>query len=45
MEVSSTPMPEEYRDYKVDILCKDCHEVRIKCYYSVTLDLCALLDQ
>ena len=26
MEVSLTPMPEEYRDYKVDILCKDCHE-------------------
>ncbi|XP_068968981.1 RING finger and CHY zinc finger domain-containing protein 1 isoform X1 [Bombus flavifrons] len=26
MEVSSTPMPEEYKDYKVDILCKDCHE-------------------
>lgn len=28
MEVSLTPMPEEYRDYKADILCKDCHEVR-----------------
>lgn len=27
-EVSLTPMPEEYRDYKADILCKDCHEVR-----------------
>ncbi|XP_043249035.1 RING finger and CHY zinc finger domain-containing protein 1 isoform X2 [Colletes gigas] len=26
MEVSLTPMPEEYRDYKVEILCKDCHE-------------------
>lgn len=28
-EVSLTPMPEEYRDYKADILCKDCHEVRL----------------
>lgn len=26
-EVSLTPMPEEYKDYKADILCKDCHEV------------------
>ncbi|CAK9797641.1 RING finger and CHY zinc finger domain-containing protein 1 [Anthophora quadrimaculata] len=25
MEVSSTPMPEVYKDCKVDILCKDCH--------------------
>ena len=32
MEVSSTPMPEEYKDYKVDILCKDCHEVKIESY-------------
>ena len=26
-EVSLTPMPQEYKDYKADILCKDCHEV------------------
>ncbi|KAJ8678264.1 hypothetical protein QAD02_014051 [Eretmocerus hayati] len=25
-EVSLTPMPPEYKDYKADILCKDCHE-------------------
>lgn len=34
MEVSSTPMPEEYRDYKVDILCKDCHEVKEAFYFK-----------
>lgn len=26
-EVISTPMPHEYDDFYVDILCKDCHEV------------------
>lgn len=26
-EVSLTPMPPEYKDYKAEILCKDCHEV------------------
>ncbi|XP_058789718.1 RING finger and CHY zinc finger domain-containing protein 1 isoform X3 [Phymastichus coffea] len=25
-EVSLTPMPPEYKDYKAEILCKDCHE-------------------
>lgn len=28
-EVEMTPMPPEYRDFKADILCKDCHEVGI----------------
>ena len=27
-EIAQTPMPEEYRDMLVQILCKDCHKVR-----------------
>lgn len=27
-EVAATPMPKEYENYFVDILCKDCHKVR-----------------
>lgn len=26
-EVLSTPMPKEYENFYVDILCKDCHQV------------------
>jgi len=26
-EIAATPMPEEYRDMKVAILCRDCHQV------------------
>lgn len=26
-EVAITPMPPEYDNYMVDILCKDCHKV------------------
>lgn len=26
-EVAATPMPKEYENYIVDILCKDCHKV------------------
>lgn len=26
-EVAATPMPKEYENYFVDILCKDCHKV------------------
>lgn len=26
-EVENKPMPQEYRNYIADILCKDCHEV------------------
>lgn len=26
-EIQVTPMPKEYEDFFVDILCKDCHEV------------------
>lgn len=29
-EVSSTPMPKEYDDFFVDILCRDCHKVSEK---------------
>jgi hypothetical protein len=28
-EIEMTPMPPEYRDFKAEILCKDCHEVGI----------------
>lgn len=28
-EVAATAMPTEYADLKVDILCRDCHKVRI----------------
>ncbi|KAH3694092.1 hypothetical protein DPMN_081531 [Dreissena polymorpha] len=27
-EVANTPMPDEYKDYHVTILCRDCHQVR-----------------
>lgn len=27
-EVVATPMPKEYENFFVDILCKDCHKVR-----------------
>ena len=26
-EIEGTPMPEEYRNFYVQILCKDCHKV------------------
>ena len=26
-EIAVTPMPTEYENFFVDILCKDCHEV------------------
>jgi flavoprotein len=29
-EVQATPMPKEYENYVVDILCKDCHKVGFK---------------
>ncbi|XP_013398603.1 RING finger and CHY zinc finger domain-containing protein 1 isoform X1 [Lingula anatina] len=25
-EIAATPMPDEYKDYNVQILCRDCHE-------------------
>lgn len=28
-EVAATPMPKEYANYFVDILCKDCHKVSV----------------
>jgi RING finger/CHY zinc finger protein 1 len=28
-EIEMTPMPPEYKDFKAEILCKDCHEVGI----------------
>ena len=27
VEIASTPMPQEYRNYVVSILCRDCHKV------------------
>ena len=28
-EIANTPMPEEYRDKKVGVLCRDCHKVNV----------------
>ncbi|XP_011263968.1 RING finger and CHY zinc finger domain-containing protein 1 isoform X1 [Camponotus floridanus] len=49
-EVSLTPMPEEYKDYKADILCKDCHEestvkfhiVGLKCLNCGSYNTCRI---
>jgi len=30
-EIADTPMPDEYRNINVDILCKDCHKVFMHC--------------
>src|SRR6218665_4148328 len=27
LEIANTPMPEEYRDVRVTVLCRDCHKV------------------
>jgi len=40
-EVSLTPMPEEYKDYKADILCKDCHEVKKNLFLHTRARACA----
>lgn len=32
--VAMTPMPHEYRDFRVDLLCADCHE-RSSCVFHV----------
>lgn len=32
--VAMTPMPQEYRDFRVEILCADCHE-RSSCVFHV----------
>lgn len=37
-EVSLTPMPEEYKNYKADILCKDCHEVEYTSFYFLNIN-------
>nr|CAD7456763.1 unnamed protein product [Timema tahoe] len=36
-EVSMTPMPPEYKDFKAEILCKDCHEECIVKFHVVGL--------
>ncbi len=30
-EIENTPMPDEYKDMKVQVLCRDCHKVRPHC--------------
>ena len=27
-EIENTPMPDEYKDKKVQVLCRDCHKVK-----------------
>ncbi|KAJ8976517.1 hypothetical protein NQ317_009086 [Molorchus minor] len=47
-EVENTPMPPEYRNYFVDILCKDCHKegtvkfhvVGLKCRHCGSYNTC-----
>jgi len=34
-EIASTPMPHEYRNYMVSILCRDCHKVRSIRYFYI----------
>lgn len=49
-EVSHTPMPPEYKDYKADILCKDCHKestvkfhvVGLKCLNCGSYNTCRI---
>lgn len=36
-EVSASPMPKEYENYLVDILCKDCHKESCIPYHVVGL--------
>jgi RING finger/CHY zinc finger protein 1 len=36
-EISLTPMPEEYKDYKVKILCNDCHKENEVKFHVVAL--------
>lgn len=38
-EIAHCPMPEEYKDYHVQILCKDCHKVRLKYHSLATLNV------
>ncbi|XP_057671569.1 RING finger and CHY zinc finger domain-containing protein 1-like isoform X1 [Diorhabda carinulata] len=35
MEIANTPMPPEYRNYYVEILCKDCHKESIVKFHVV----------
>ncbi|XP_055599616.1 RING finger and CHY zinc finger domain-containing protein 1 [Uranotaenia lowii] len=47
-EVAATPMPKEYENYRVDILCKDCHKestvkfhvVGLKCTHCGAYNTC-----
>lgn len=42
-EVAMTQMPDAYKNYKVDILCKDCHKVLIiiiNCNFIHLLIIC-----
>ncbi|XP_046388955.1 RING finger and CHY zinc finger domain-containing protein 1-like isoform X1 [Ischnura elegans] len=49
-EIEMTPMPDEYKNYTVDILCKDCHKeslvkfhvVGLKCLYCGSYNSCRI---
>ena len=34
VEIASTPMPQEYRNYVVSILCRDCHKVTCATWFN-----------
>ena len=36
-EVENTPMPEEYKDFYVFVLCRDCHKVRYPFVLSLSV--------
>jgi RING finger and CHY zinc finger domain-containing protein 1 len=36
-EISVTPMPKEYENFFVDILCKDCHEASLHIHLQLIL--------
>lgn len=42
-QVANTPMPSEYRDYIVYILCKDCHKVNSIIYGDTGLQFWPIL--
>jgi RING finger/CHY zinc finger protein 1 len=51
-EVATTPMPSEYKDFKVQILCKDCHKeskvnfhvIGLKCQSCGSYNTCRSAD-
>jgi len=36
-EIQMTPMPQEYKDYEAEILCKDCQKYSLVPYHVIGL--------